>query len=70
VVEFVPADRTTPLIEEARARGLFTVDGWQVMAVEGDLHFRLMTGVAMPPGAVRDLSAPLRGDDPPLTEES
>jgi 3-dehydroquinate dehydratase/shikimate dehydrogenase len=64
VVDFVPADRTTPLIEEARARGLFTVDGWQVMAVEGALQFQLMTGVAMPPGAALDLSAPLRVVDP------
>lgn len=66
VLEMVPANTTTPLIKEARARGLVTVDGWQVLAVEGALHFLLMTGVAMPPSAALDL----RGDAPPLTEES
>ena len=70
VLEMVPANTTTPLIEEARARGLKTIDGWQVLAIEGDLHFRLMTGVAMPPGAVRDLPVPLRVVDPTPMEES
>jgi len=55
VLEMVPANTTTPLIAEARARGLVTVDGWQVLAVEGALHFRLMTGLAMPPSAALDL---------------
>jgi len=39
VLERVPASTTTPLIEDARARELFTVDGWQVLAIEGALQF-------------------------------
>jgi 3-dehydroquinate dehydratase/shikimate dehydrogenase len=73
VLEMVPASTTTPLIAEARARGLFTVDGWQVMAIEGALQFQLMTGVAMPPSAARDLGGTLNvvdGVDPALKEES
>lgn len=70
VLEMVPAHTTTPLIAEARARGLLTVDGWQVLAIEGALHLQLMTGAVMPPNAVLDLRAPLRGADPSLTEES
>jgi len=72
VLEMVPANTTTPLIEEARARGLFTVDGRQVLAVEGALHFQLMTGVAMPPSAALDLPAAPRFacGRPSLTEES
>jgi 3-dehydroquinate dehydratase/shikimate dehydrogenase len=70
VLEMVPANTTTPLIEAARARGLVTVDGWQVLAIEGALQFQLMTGVAMPPDAAVDLPAPLRVVAPSLTEES
>jgi 3-dehydroquinate dehydratase/shikimate dehydrogenase len=64
VLEMVPAHRPTPLIEEARARGLVTVDGWQVLAVEGALQFLLMTGVALPPSAVLDLRPTLPVVDP------
>jgi 3-dehydroquinate dehydratase/shikimate dehydrogenase len=70
VLEMVPAHTTTPLIAEARARGLLTVDGWQVLAIEGALHLQLMTGAVMPPNAMLDLRAPLRVVDPSLTEES
>lgn len=70
VLEMVPAHTTTPLIAEARARGLLAVDGWQVLAIEGALHFQLMTGVAMPPNAALDLRVPLDVVDPSLTEES
>jgi 3-dehydroquinate dehydratase/shikimate dehydrogenase len=64
VLEMVPAHRPTPLIEEARARGLVTVDGWQVLAVEGALQFLLMTGVALPPSAALDLRPTLPVVDP------
>ena len=64
VLEMVPTETPTPLIADARARGLFTFDGWQVMAVEGDLQFQLMTGVAMPPSAAFEL----RAVAPSLTE--
>ncbi len=69
VLEMVPAHTTTPLIAEARARGLVTVDGWQVLAVEGALHFLLMTGVAMPPSAALDLRPSLPVVDPSMTEK-
>jgi 3-dehydroquinate dehydratase/shikimate dehydrogenase len=64
VLEMVPANRPSPLIEEARARGLVTVDGWQVLAVEGALQFLLMTGVALPPSAALDLRPTLPVVDP------
>jgi 3-dehydroquinate dehydratase/shikimate dehydrogenase len=66
VLEMVPTDTPSPLIAEARARGLFTFDGWQVMAAQGVPQFQLMTGVAMPPSAALEL----RGVVPSLTEES
>ncbi len=69
VLEMVPASTTTPLIAEARARGLVAVDGWKVLAVEGALHFLLMTGVAMPPSAALDLRPPSCAVDPSMTEE-
>jgi 3-dehydroquinate dehydratase/shikimate dehydrogenase len=64
VLEMVPAHRPTPLMEEARARGLVTIDGWQVLAVEGALQFLLMTGVALPPSAALDLRPTLPVVDP------
>jgi 3-dehydroquinate dehydratase/shikimate dehydrogenase len=70
VLEMVPANTTSPLIAAARARGLVTVDGWQVLAAEGALQFRLMTGVAMPPNAALDLRPSLPVVEPPMTEES
>jgi 3-dehydroquinate dehydratase/shikimate dehydrogenase len=55
VLEMVPTNTTSPLIAEARARGLLTFDGWQVMAAQGVPQFQLMTGVAMPPSAAFEL---------------
>lgn len=69
VLEMVPANPTSPLIAEARARGLVTVDGWHVLAVEGALQFLLMTGVTMPPSAALDLRPSLPVVDPSPTEE-
>lgn len=66
VLEMVPTNTPSPLIAEARARGLLTFDGWQVMAAQGFPQFQLMTGVAMPPSAAFEL----RGVVPSLTEES
>jgi shikimate 5-dehydrogenase len=64
VLEMVPAQTTTPLIAQARARGLVAVDGWQVLATEGGLQFLLMTGVTMPPSAALDLRPALPGGAP------
>jgi len=69
VLEMVPAHPTSPLIAEARARGHVAVDGWQVLATEGGLHFLLMTGATMPPSAALDLRPSLPVVDPSLTEE-
>lgn len=68
VLEMVPANTTTPLIAEARARGLVTFDGWQVLAAEGALHFLLMTGATMPPSAALDLRPATAVAAPLVTE--
>ena len=60
VLEMVPTNTASPLIAEARARGLVTFDGWQVMAAQAVPQFQRMTGVALPPGAALEL----RGVDP------
>jgi 3-dehydroquinate dehydratase/shikimate dehydrogenase len=60
VLEMVPTNTPSPLIAEARARGLFTFDGWQVMAAQSWPQFQRMTGVAMPPSAALEL----RGSSP------
>jgi 3-dehydroquinate dehydratase/shikimate dehydrogenase len=69
VLEMVPAHPTSPLIAEARARGLVAVDGWQVLATEGGLQFLLMTGATMPPSAAHDLRPSLPVVDPSLMEQ-
>jgi 3-dehydroquinate dehydratase / shikimate dehydrogenase len=60
VLEMVPTNTASPLIAEARARGLVTFDGWQVMAAQAVPQFQRMTGVALPPDAALEL----RGIDP------
>jgi 3-dehydroquinate dehydratase / shikimate dehydrogenase len=55
VLEMVPTNTPSPLIAEARARGLITFDGWQVMAAQAVPQFQLMTGVALPPSAALEL---------------
>ncbi len=60
VLDMVPTNTPSPLIAEARARGLVTFDGWQVMAAQAVPQFQLMTGVAMPPSAAFEL----RGGSP------
>ena len=66
VLEMVPTNTPSPLIAAARARGLFTFDGWQVMAAQAYPQFQRMTGMAMPPGAALEL----RRMAPPFSEES
>lgn len=60
VLEMVPTNTPSPLMAEARARGLVTFDGWQVMAAQGVPQFQRMTGVALPPNAALEL----RGSSP------
>jgi 3-dehydroquinate dehydratase/shikimate dehydrogenase len=70
VIELVYTDEGTPLIREARARGLSTMDGWQVLAAEVAMQFKVMTGLTMPPGAVIDGPVPAQVVDRPFIEES
>jgi shikimate 5-dehydrogenase len=51
----VPTNTPSPLIAEARARGLITFDGWQVMAAQAVPQFQRMTGVALPRSAALEL---------------
>lgn len=60
VLEMVPSNPASPLIAAARARGLVTFDGWQVMAAQAVPQFHRMTGVALPPSAALEL----RGSSP------
>ncbi|NGO09344.1 hypothetical protein G5C60_17495, partial [Streptomyces sp. HC44] len=49
VLEMAYRDPPTPLMEAARARGLLGIDGWEVLLVEVQEQFRLLTGHPMPP---------------------
>lgn len=53
VLEMVYQHRPTPLMAAARARGLTTIDGWDVLLVEVPEQFRLLTGEPMPSELVR-----------------
>jgi len=70
VLELVYTEATTPLIREAGVRGLFTVDGWHVLAAEVAMQFQLMTGATMPASTASDCPVPFRVVDHPLLEES
>lgn len=70
VLELVYADTTTPLIGEARARGLSTLDGWHVLAAEVAMQFQLMTGLTMPPSSALARSTPAWIVDRPSMEEA
>jgi 3-dehydroquinate dehydratase/shikimate dehydrogenase len=54
VLELVYSGTPTPLAAEAAARGLFVVDGWEVLAAEVALQFQVMTGLTMPPSLAMD----------------
>jgi 3-dehydroquinate dehydratase/shikimate dehydrogenase len=66
VVELVYADTTTPLMREAGARGLATVDGWQVLAAEVAMQFERMTRRTMPAISMLDWPVPFQALDPPV----
>jgi 3-dehydroquinate dehydratase/shikimate dehydrogenase len=55
VLEMVYAGEPTPLVAAARARGLLTIDGWDVLMMEVRDQFRLMTGRALPVDLAREL---------------
>ncbi len=49
VLEMAYRDPPTALMEAARARGLLGIDGWEVLLVEVQEQFRLLTGHRIPP---------------------
>ncbi|MEV0642440.1 hypothetical protein AB0I77_47545 [Streptomyces sp. NPDC050619] len=57
VLEMAYRDPPTELMEAARARGLLGIDGWEVLLVEVQEQFRLLTGHPMPPAVLRALCA-------------
>ncbi|WP_200304667.1 type I 3-dehydroquinate dehydratase [Streptomyces adelaidensis] len=68
VLEMAYRDPPTPLMAEARVRGLLGIDGWEVLLIEVQEQFRLLTGHPMPPGlplrslcSRQDLTANLSG---------
>ncbi len=56
VVDLVYGPKVTPLVEFARARGLTTVDGRDVLYTQAARQFQCMTGQPMPPGLAEELS--------------
>jgi len=61
VVDFVYRDGGTPLIRAARASGVPTIDGLELLIGQGAIAFELFTGAKAPVQAMRDalgLSAP------------
>lgn len=53
VVDFVYSERGTPLVEAARAAGVATVDGLELLVGQGALSFELFTGRQAPTAAMR-----------------
>jgi shikimate 5-dehydrogenase len=60
VVELVYGRNPTPLMTAAAARGCVTIDGREVLLVEAQRQFQMMTGRHMP----RDLMRLVRPDGP------
>ncbi|MEO8495499.1 MAG: type I 3-dehydroquinate dehydratase, partial [Planctomycetota bacterium] len=56
VIDHVYASQVTPLVEFARARGLTTIDGRDILCTQAARQFQCMTGQPMPPGLVEELS--------------
>ena len=61
IVNMVYRDPPTPVMAAARARGLRAVDGWEVLLLEVQEQFHLLTGRSMPGGLARVL---LSGGEP------
>ncbi len=56
VIDLVYGSHVTPLVEWARARGLTTIEGRDVLCTQVARQFQLMTGQQMPPDLVRELT--------------
>jgi shikimate dehydrogenase len=54
VIDLVYVAGGTPLIREARARGLATADGWTVLVAQGAASFQAWTGREAPIAAMRE----------------
>lgn len=57
VVDLTYGAQETELVAAARRRGLGAVDGWDVLTVEVERQFRLLTRRSMPPAIVEGLRA-------------
>jgi shikimate dehydrogenase len=62
VVDFVYGERPTRLVEAARKQGVATVDGLELLILQGALAFELLTGLAAPVEVMRRAA---RGYRPP-----
>ena len=58
VVDLAYGDTETPLVAQARKRGVRTIDGLEVLVRQGALSFERWTGVAAP---LDDMRAAVRG---------
>ncbi|HWC77382.1 MAG TPA: type I 3-dehydroquinate dehydratase [Blastocatellia bacterium] len=55
VIDLAYGPSPTPLTLRARARGLITIDGREVLLIQVAQQFRLMTGCEMPEGLAREV---------------
>jgi shikimate dehydrogenase len=53
VLDMVYAPGPTPLVADARGRGLDAIDGFEVLVAQAELQFRLMTGQSPPAGVLQ-----------------
>jgi 3-dehydroquinate dehydratase/shikimate dehydrogenase len=54
VVDLVYRDRPTPLIARTRGPGRITIDGWDMLRVQAQHQFQLLTGLEMPEELVEE----------------
>lgn len=53
VLDMVYGTAPTPLLADARAAGLATIDGFEMLVAQAELQFRLMTGHPAPAGVLQ-----------------
>lgn len=58
VIDLVYVTGGTPLVRKARSLGLRTVDGWEVLLVQGAVSFEMWTGRSAPLDAMRETLQP------------
>lgn len=57
VLDVVYGPEPTPLIHDARSRGIPTVDGFEMLVAQASLQFERMIGAAPPPGVLEEAGA-------------